>query len=964
MANAKRFSLVYIAALVVAFSAFFCLRNRQELSFSFSKTVELDTPYLIRDNFSFRYILDKQRTRILVVDKATNTVQTVCPRQEKGADVFYYADEFMFDERGFMYVKEGAWNGNCISREAVLFYDASGHYCNTVLDTHYGDLVNKHKIHLLSVRGGKLHYAVKEKHCVVISSYDLEKNTERKKIIPFEDAFDFISDMTEDSAGNVYLLAKTGAFFMLNEEKSAFTLVYRAKKEEFPYWIEASDSKKLFYTDLYADSVMSLDVQKGETSLVLADCGSVTVTPVPFSSLQNPLKNAAMLHKQVALHCAFILGLVCMAFLFVCAVIFFFKRKMHVIQRISFYILIIVIVVSSTITYKLTNEFSKVMRMQILSQMENMAHSVANTIDPHAVDSIECAADFASSSYRQMLASMESIIDCRMDVNRSVYCDILKYDERHGAYACAYLDQAIGTYFPIPENEADEVRQIYQTGQTMHSSMDEYSGSFTYVSVPVFAEDGRVCGVVAVLTETYMLTDQINAMKKNVLLGIVITLIFIWLLMGEGLSYILAKSKAQMDAQERLARGEAVQKVFPHYYIRLMVFALFAAYNLTTTFLPMVITKGAFESLGSGCSPFVVALPISVNLFVIGVMALFCESLIRKCGLRNIIVIGTALSALSNLIVFMFPLSFLMLFLALVIDGIGVGLSTNAMYLMVSQIPEAKNRTSGYAAYNAAQVSGINFGMLFGAALALNIGRRMIFPLVSLMWLVAALLFVLLWRSLGIAEKKAREASDEAPKTRFTPRRIISFLCHRRIWSYMLFVQAPFALMGSFVYYYLPLYSEDHALSEVVVAVLMMLYSMFAIYLGNGLTRWVVRRMRDFSPYASIILSAAAVVIYAVNGTFAGLLAAILLLGLANGFGHSVQQAHFSLLEECDEFGVPDAMGIYNFTEFIGQSFGPAVMGLVFLSRNMLTTTVLFATLLVCLCVFHFVTTVTKKTTQ
>ena len=159
--------------------------------------------------------------------------------------------------------------------------------------------------------------------------------------------------------------------------------------------------------------------------------------------------------------------------------------------------------------------------------------------------------------------------------------------------------------------------------------------------------------------------------------------------------------------------------------------------------------------------------------------------------------------------------------------------------------------------------------------------------------------------------------------------------------------------MGSFVYYYLPLYSDANGLSEVMVAVLMMLYSMFAIYLGGGLTKWVIQKTGPVSPYAAIILSAAGVVVYAAMGNFAGLLAAIFVLGLANGFGRSVQQAQFSMLDECEKYGVPDAMGIFNFTDFIGQSFGPAVMGIVFLSKSLFTSTAAFAILLLLVSAAH-----------
>ncbi|MCR5723938.1 MAG: hypothetical protein K6G80_02480, partial [Treponema sp.] len=333
MERAKRHTFLVLAVFLAALSAFFCIRNRDELSFPPTPYVELDSPYLIRDTFSSRYILDKQRTRILVVDKATNTVQTVWPQRQKGADVFYYADEFMFDEKGFVYVKEGSWNGNCIAREAVLVYDNAGRYLCTVLDTHYAELVNKHKMHLLSVRDGKLHYAVREQHCVVVASYDIERNTEWKKVVPFDNAFDFVSDMTEDEAGNIYLLDKTGALFMLNPDKTHFDLVYRAPSDEFPNWIEADGAGTLLYTDLYADTVVRLNVRSGEKSVALTEAGSVTVTPVPFSSLQNPLKNKTMRTRQVVLICAF--AVFCLSAFFACILLLvaFFKRKMHVIQR-------------------------------------------------------------------------------------------------------------------------------------------------------------------------------------------------------------------------------------------------------------------------------------------------------------------------------------------------------------------------------------------------------------------------------------------------------------------------------------------------------------------------------------------------------------------------------------------------------------------------------------------------------
>lgn len=959
MASAKKkLSLLVLFAAAVCLGSL-CFFNKDAIEFPLTDVVALDAPYIVRDYGESRYILDKQRARIVVVDKQSNVVRHVLPSGEKEGDTFYYADDFMVDKNGFVFVKEGAWDGNRIAREAVLVYDAAGRYDSTYLDWRYREMVNKHKVMLLGVEDGTIKYAVKNPNNVVVASYDYVGQVKSQQRIPFRNAFDFVADMTLGKDGSIYLLEKAGRIFRLGKYSGIFEPIYTAGADEFPNWMEPSDNGKLLFSDLYSDSVVELNLANGEKRLALENSGAVTVPPVPFGELKDPVKNPEAVRKQRLLLLCAALFLALVAFFVFYALLLFFRSKMHVIQRITVYIVLIVMGVAGTITYKLTGEFSKVMRVQILSQMENMAYSVANTIRPATLDSIDSAQDFASPAYRQMIENMKSVIDPSLDINKNVYCDVFKYDEKRGAYACAYLDQAIGTYFPLTAGEAKEIKEIYKTARAVSSSKDDTSASYTYVSVPVVNDLGMVRGVVSVMTENFMLTDQINSMKKSVLLGIVVTLIFVWLAMGELLSYILSKSQAQMDAQSKAALGEKVEKVFPYYYIRIMVFALFAAYNMTTTFLPMVVAKGAMESLGEGSGNFFAALPISVNLFIIGLMALFCEGMIRKAGCKKIVALGAALSAVSNLIVFLAPFSYALLFFALLLDGVGVGLTTNSMYLMVSQIPDAKNRTSGYAAYNAAQVSGINFGMMCGAALASSIGRRAIFPLVSVMWLVSALLFFALYRTLGLGSVQPGE--KKLSKKRAGAARILSFLRQRRVWSFILFIQAPFALMGSFVYYYLPLYSDANGLSEVMVAVLMMLYSMFAIYLGGGLTKWVIQKTGPVSPYAAIILSAAGVVVYAAMGNFAGLLAAIFVLGLANGFGRSVQQAQFSMLDECEKYGVPDAMGIFNFTDFIGQSFGPAVMGIVFLSKSLFTSTAAFAILLLLVSAAHLALNFTMR---
>ena len=149
MANARSKLFVFVAALVAFASGAVTFFNKDRIEFPVKSVLEYQEPYIVRDSGDLRYVLDKQRTRIVVVQKDTNVIKCVLPEGTKDADTFYYADDFMVDEKGWVYVKEGAWDGNRISREAVLVYDEEGRYKATYLDMKHSSVVNKHKMMLL-----------------------------------------------------------------------------------------------------------------------------------------------------------------------------------------------------------------------------------------------------------------------------------------------------------------------------------------------------------------------------------------------------------------------------------------------------------------------------------------------------------------------------------------------------------------------------------------------------------------------------------------------------------------------------------------------------------------------------------------------------------------------------------------------------------------------------------------------
>ena len=164
MASARSKLFVFVLTVFAVCFGVLSFLNRDRIEFPLKSSLEYEEPYLVRDFGNLRYVLDKQRTRIIAVDKNTNVVKCVLPCGYDDEDRFYYADDFMVDEKGWVYVKEGAWDGNRISREAVLVYDEDGRYKATYLDIKHSSVTNKHKMMLLSVQNGKIVCSFKNKN--------------------------------------------------------------------------------------------------------------------------------------------------------------------------------------------------------------------------------------------------------------------------------------------------------------------------------------------------------------------------------------------------------------------------------------------------------------------------------------------------------------------------------------------------------------------------------------------------------------------------------------------------------------------------------------------------------------------------------------------------------------------------------------------------------------------------------
>ncbi|MGM9579996.1 MAG: MFS transporter [Anaerovibrio sp.] len=889
------------------------------------------------------YVLDNGHERLLCFDKMGKVQFTIENPADRKSELLYI-DDFAVTDDG-IYLSATEWDGMSIAREVILHYDGQGKYVDTLVERDYAELpTNKHRFYGISVKDGEVRYG----EC--LSDSIVSGNME----IPYANAFNGVSDIVfADDA--MYVLNKNGTIRMFTGNDTVGTEIYclaaEKDKDVVPYRMSANKYGSIYFTDIRNQQVRLVNRQTKCSDVVFNETASLTAnvtdenelllldeagllvannenakTYIKYLTLQ---KSVADILFQVVWFLALLLSVALSLLLFARLIYQLSKKQYSMPQIVSFWVLGTVSVISLLLCSMLLNSFADSYREKIEEQVKSAAYMVASQTSGSDIKQIEAKGGFGGEAYNRLCHLMEQSFANDVAFYKQLYCNILKLSEDgQDGYAVAYLDQSIGAYFPLNEVEKEELVKVYQTGEAVwNQEVNDISGTYLSVKVPVYDAQGAVCGAVAVGVETYVITDTIQAMLIHILISIAILLMLVWLISVEAMSF----ANNYDIYKKNVAAGEP--DVLPGHLLRLLVFLVFVAYNMTATFLPVYLMRTT-DAFPAAMREMAAALPITINIFLIGVMSLLCANLVRKFGIKKIMAISALCAFAGNLCIFLLP-DFYMICFGLVLDGIGVGMVTNAIYVMLTYIKDEVNRTWGLTAYNGACLSGINFGMMLGSMLAITVGQHMVFCIVAVTWLLMVLLSGNLVRQMegmtGHGEMEADASGDPEAQASISSWR---FVTSKSVLSFMALVQNPYIIFGSFVFYYVPIYCSDHGYSETVCSILIMLYSQVAVLGSDRLTAWMSKITGHYAMYLAMGMNIAALLVFASFDNMPGLVVALLVMGISAAYGKPVQQNYYLGLDRAKQYGEDKSIGIYNFTENIGESLGPMVFGRMMISAN------------------------------
>lgn len=575
---------------------------------------------------------------------------------------------------------------------------------------------------------------------------------------------------------------------------------------------------------------------------------------------------------------------------------------------------VMLILVAATVSGMLLREFRNSYKEKVEEQIEIVAYMEAGQLKNKDISSIRTAADYDGETYQDVSCIMEESLPTDIEFYQNIYCNILVMDEQKEAYAVAYLDQSIGNYFPLDEVETREVQQVYETGKAVwNKGKDDIAGSYTYIKVPIKNESGEITGVVAVGTELIVL----NQILTDIIKGIVAVLAVLILLFGIFFEEVLAFLEDKRKYQEREKKENGI---FPCHWIRLIIFGVFAAYNMTASFLPVYLMRYV-QNAHFHNTELAASLPVTINIFVIGVTSLICQKLTVKFGIRKLAVLSGLCSFAGNLMLLIAP-SYVLIVTGLILDGIGVGFMTNAVYILISRIVDPQSRMEGLAIYNSAYLAGLNFGIMLGSLLAVQFGQRNVFIFVSTTWILLVVVII----SVGamLERDTAKEGKENEDSGKISAGKLLS---DKAVSSFFVLIQNPYIIFGSFVFYFVPLFCDNEGFSELTVTLLLLLYAEIPVILGNRITQWAIEKMKYSSMYLAVGLNVLALLAFVCYPKLPGMLLALIVMGISACFGKTAQQMYFLDLKSVKEYGEDKSIGIYNFTENIGESLGPVVLG-------------------------------------
>ncbi len=945
----------FIVGFIALVLFYFCWSFYIPFSETGKYTTDIELGYNAKqDEEGNYYVVDSGHSRLICFDE-DSIIQYAIDDVSDGESKGLYISDFCVDN-GLTYLSVCEWDGMLLSKEAILVFDKEK-YVRTITARDYSkDTVNKHRFHGITVSNNILRYVEAKEASILVHSVNLQTDKDSVRLLS---RFDFrnstisgeFSDAIEDcvfNAEKLYMLDKSGVINLISEGKieEVYSTKWTNEKNRIPYRMAVSKDGEIYFTDIRGKEIVQVNVDTKSTKVLFAQTAALTinltksgneflVVDINDSGLKvisnedaktflTLNKNFNQISFNIILEIIEIILALALLLLMYRVYTILLHKKLSNTNSIALIMIALALTVSFVICKIQIDKFGETYQQEIMSKLENSAYVLVNQIPRGLLNEINNAEDFNNEAYSTLCQTMEKAFPLNVDINRQIYCNILRLDKNgEQAYAIAYLDRSIGVYFPLldPE-ETEEVKKLYQENSNTKGALShlwnlgvaDASGQYISLKVPIYGNN-EIEGIVSLGTDISFIQDQINEITFQMVLSAVVVLMLVWSGIAESVAWV--EGKKTFDT----ALKEGNNKALPIHFIRLLIFFIYGCANLSATFLPVWLIKNSTEFQGKELE-LMAALPFTVNIFVIGIMSLVTPMLIKRWGMKHILTISAVAALYGNLIIFLIPGSYPIVFFGMLIEGIGNGIIMNATYILLTYIENEEDKQRSFSVYNIASLTGSNFGLMLGSILAVLLSQRLTFFIIAFMWLSMVIMSNVVLAQLKNLISTDNDTEEKEETASISLRQ---FLFNKPVLSFMILFQNTYILFNGFVIFFVPIFCENQGYSEIVVSILVMINAEAAVLSESNLYERVTKLKGNMGMYIAYFLNIMAVMLFVLMNDIFGLALSLILMGIAAGFGPTLEQMWFIKLKPSQRYGEDKAMGVYNFTENIGESAGSMV---------------------------------------
>jgi len=584
----------------------------------------------------------------------------------------------------------------------------------------------------------------------------------------------------------------------------------------------------------------------------------------------------------------------------------------------------------------LTN-FSQRYSTEVLSKITQLVHLVPRLIDTDELAAITAPAQVGGPEYNSLRQQIiGAVYGDKNEDNQGLYFAIHRVWGNQGLTTLMYLNGDTTVHHPFAYlNDPEGPYQKALQGQTVAQYALDAWGSWMYSTGPIRAKDGTIVGVFEMGGDLYSFTQENNRLVGSLIVNI-LTVLVIFLLVLVELTFL------QDQVRQRSLAVPTFRRV---YLVRAVSGLFFVSASVSLMFLPLMM-KGFYQPLWGLPENVVYALPVSVRLFFFGLGTVAGGNLTRRWGWRPVFLAGLAVSA-AGLTAAALSVEMVLFLASSVAIGLGAGLGMIGLRALVNAEADEGSKATAYGHFYAGIIAGTNVGVIVGSALADLIGFANVFWL-ALMLTAGALVLVL---KLFPRPAPPRVDADDLTISQAA----VLFFRNPGVARFLGLIVLPVYVASMVLYFFLPVFAQARGVSNADIGRIFLLNGLVIVYAGPTLSRLFQSRL---GPRRSLLVSSilwlVALVPFVILGDMTGLVATVVLMGLAEGTAAVAHNEHLMGLPVAVQVGGDRAAGFFEVAAKVGETLAPVLIGFAMLLGAQWGITLVAAFLALTLIVFRF----------